>query len=341
VRAALLKWRVKEVTEEEPMITESKLRVIAIEEHYYDKELAALFTGLDGRTGGKLRERLEDVSAPRLKEMDEAGVDMQVLSHGAPSTQKLDAQSAAIVTRGVNDRLRDIVKAHPERFAAFAALPTADPKAAASELSRAVNELGFKGAMIHGLTGGTQFIDDERFWPIFAQAHELDVPIYLHPANPHPAIIDTYLKPYSEKFPALVGPSWGFTIETATAGIRMVLSGVFEKYPRLKIILGHLGETLPFLVWRIDHTLSRPGNAPNRFRETFCNHFYVTTSGFFSDPAMLCCMQEMGIDRILFAVDWPFVDSSRLGTQWMERIMLSTEDKAKVLNGNAARLLKM
>lgn len=323
------------------MTTQAGQRVIAIEEHYYDKELAALFTGLDGRTGGKLRERLEDVGALRLREMDEAGVDVQVLSHGAPATQKLDPQSAVSVTRGVNDRLRDIVKTRPDRFAAFAALPTADPKAAANELSRAVNELGFKGAMIHGLTGGKDFIDDERFWPIFEQAQSLDVPIYLHPAIPHPAIIETYLKPYHEKFPGLLNAGWGFTIETATAGIRMVLSGVFDKYPRLKVILGHLGETLPYLVWRIDHALSRPGNAPTRFRDTFCNNFYVTTSGFFSDPAMLCCMQEMGIDRILFAVDWPFVDSSKLGTHWMERISLSAEDKAKVLNGNAARLLRM
>lgn len=323
------------------MTTQAKQRVIAIEEHYYDKELAGLFTGLDGRTGGKLRERLEDLDALRLKEMDEAGVDVQVLSHGAPATQKLDAQTAVRVARAVNDRLRKTIDTHPDRFAGFAVLPTADPKAAADELARAVNELGFKGAMIHGLTGGEQFIDDERFWPIFERAQALDVPIYLHPAIPHPAIIDTYLKPYHEKFPGLLNAGWGFTIETATAGIRMVLSGVFDKYPDLKVILGHLGETLPYLVWRIDHALSRPGNAPNRFRETFCRNFYVTTSGFFSDPAMLCCIQEMGVDRILFAVDWPFVDSSKLGTQWMERIALSAEDKAKVLHGNSERLLRM
>jgi 2,3-dihydroxybenzoate decarboxylase len=323
------------------MTTQAKQRIIAIEEHYYDKELASLFTGLDARTGGKLRERLEEVGAARLKEMDEAGVDVQVLSHGAPATQKLDANTAVNVTRGVNDRLSKLVKAHPDRFAAFAALPTADPKAAADELSRAVNELGFKGTMIHGLTGGEHFIDGEQFWPIFERAQALDVPVYLHPAIPHPAIIETYLKPYHEKFPGLLNAGWGFTIETATMAIRLVLSGVFDKYPRLKVILGHLGETLPYLVWRIDHALSRPGNAPNHFRDTFCNNFYVTTSGFFSDPAMLCCMQEMGIDHILFAVDWPFEASSKLGTQWMERIALSAEDKVKVLSGNSARLLKM
>jgi 2,3-dihydroxybenzoate decarboxylase len=322
-------------------ITKEKHRVIAIEEHYYDKELAALFTGLDGKTGGRLREKLEDLGELRLKEMDEAGVDVQVLSHGAPATQKLDASTAVRVARSVNDRLHQTVKARPDRFAAFATLPSADPKAAADELARTVNELGFKGAMIHGLTGGEQFIDDKRFWPIFERAQALDVPIYLHPAIPHPAIIQAYLKEYYEKFPGLLNAGWGFTIETATAGIRMVLSGVFDAYPNLKIILGHLGETLPYLLWRIDHALSRPGNAPVAFRDTFSGHFYVTTSGFFSDPAMLCCVQEMGIDRILFAVDWPFVETSKLGTQWMERIALSAEDKAKVLNGNAARLLRM
>ena len=323
------------------MATSQNQRVIAIEEHYYDQELAALFTGLDGRTGGRLRERLEDLGELRLKEMDEAGIDVQVLSHGAPATQKLDPGTAVRVARAVNDRLNQTVKARPDRFAGFAVLPTADPKAAADELARTVNELGFKGAMIHGLTGGEHFIDDQRFWPIFERAQALDVPIYLHPAIPHPAIIATYLKEYYEKYPGLLNAGWGFTIETATAGIRMVLSGVFDAYPNLKIILGHLGETLPYLVWRIDHALSRPGNAPVSFRERFCKHFYVTTSGFFSDPAMLCCVQEMGVDRILFAVDWPFVDSSKLGVQWMERIALSAEDKEKILSGNSKRLLKM
>jgi len=323
------------------MATSQNQRVIAIEEHYYDQELAALFTGLDGRTGGRLRERLEDLGELRLKEMDEAGIDVQVLSHGAPATQKLDPGTAVRVARAVNDRLNQTVKARSDRFAGFAVLPTADPKAAADELARTVNELGFKGAMIHGLTGGEHFIDDQRFWPIFERAQALDVPIYLHPAIPHPAIIATYLKEYYEKYPGLLNAGWGFTIETATAGIRMVLSGVFDAYPNLKIILGHLGETLPYLVWRIDHALSRPGNAPVSFRERFCKHFYVTTSGFFSDPAMLCCVQEMGVDRILFAVDWPFVDSSKLGVQWMERIALSAEDKEKILSGNSKRLLKM
>ncbi len=138
----------------------------------------------------------------------------------------------------------------------------------------------------------------------------------------------------------MVRPAWGFTVETATQAIRLVLSGVFEKHPKLKIVLGHLGETLPFLLWRIDAALSRPGQKPMSFRDIFSNNFYVTTSGFFSDPALLCCVMEMGVDHILFAVDWPFVMNPP-AVNWMKDVPLSDADKAKILSGNAQRLLKM
>src|SRR4029077_3591423 len=142
-----------------------------------------------------------------------------------------------------------------------------------------------------------------RFWPICERAAALDVPLYLHPTMPHAAVIDTYYKDYAQDWPMLLRAAWGFTVETATQGIRMVLSGVFDTYPNLKIILGHLGETLPFLLWRIDQSLSRPGGKAMSFRSICCNHFYLTTSGNFSNPALLCCVQEMGVDRIMFAVD--------------------------------------
>ena len=160
-------------------------RVIAIEEHYYDQNVTAHFEGTDAKTGGFVREQLEEVGAARIKSMDEAGIDVQVLSHGAPSTQKLDAELGPRVAAAANDRLKEICDAYPDRLAGFAALDTADPIAAANELERAVDKLGFKGAMIHGLTGGELFIDDRRFWPIFERAQALDVPLYLHPALPH------------------------------------------------------------------------------------------------------------------------------------------------------------
>jgi 2,3-dihydroxybenzoate decarboxylase len=134
--------------------------------------------------------------------------------------------------------------------------------------------------------------------------------------------------------------AWGYTVECATQGIRLILSGVFDAYPRTKIIMGHLGESLPFSLWRIDQALSRPGNNSIAFRDYFCEHFWITTSGNFSTPALLCCIMEMGIDRILFSVDWPFVANTP-GTAWMDGLPLSDEDKAKMLNGNARRLLHM
>lgn len=313
-------------------------RVIAIEEHYYDPKITAHFEGLDAKTGSHVQEMLLEVGEARIQSMDEAGIDVQVLSLGAPSTQKLDAESGVSLTAAANDRLAEICSAYPDRFAGFAALPTANPKAAADELERCVDKLGFVGAMIHGLTGGDLFFDDKRFWPIFERAEALGVPLYIHPAIPHPAVIDAYLKDYIEQYPGFLTAGWGFTMETATAGIRIVLSGVLDKYPGTQIILGHLGETLPFLMWRIDLALNRPGNNGIAFRDAFCAHFHVTTSGFFSDPALMLCIQELGADRILFAADYPFVPMAP-GPEWMERVMLNTNDRAKILHGNAARLL--
>jgi predicted TIM-barrel fold metal-dependent hydrolase len=320
------------------MFKKPNCSVIALEEHYWDEELEKTYTGGEAGRPGEQLTRLHDLGALRLREMDEADIDIQVLSHGAPSTQKLPAETAVDITRRVNDRVHAVVTKNSQRFAAFAALPTAVPEAAADEFERTA-ELGFKGAMLHGLANGT-FLDDKKFWPIYARAEKLDLPVYMHPSLPHPGVIATYYQDYVKDFPMITRATWGYTVETATLAIRLVLSGVFEKYPKLKIILGHLGETLPFLVWRVDMTLKRPGGKDANFRDIFCNNFYVTTSGNFSNPALLCCVMEMGIDRILFAVDWPFVPNPP-ATKWMESVPLCDEDKEKILSGNARRLLKM
>jgi len=315
-----------------------KPQVIALEEHYLDPEVARHFKegGPESRPG-PLRERLEDVAALRIREMDEAGIDIQVLSHSAPATQRIDAENAVAVARQANDRLRERVRASNGRFEGFAVLPTAEPKAAADELERAVTKLGFKGAMVHGLTNGRWF-DEKQFWPIFERARALDVPLYIHPALPHPAVVDAYYRDYLKEFPALLTAAWGFTVETATQGIRLVLSGVFEKHPGVKIILGHLGESLPFSLWRIDMALSR--DRKSTFRDTFREHFWITTSGNFSTPSLICCVLEMGVDRILFSVDYPFVPNPP-GVRWMDHVPLGPEDRAKILSGNAKKLLKI
>jgi len=326
------------------MATSNGTKIIALEEHFWDAEVAKHFKVRGPEMSNPaMQERLHDLGALRLKEMDEAGIDLQVLSHGAPATQRLEADIAVGISRDANDRLYKAVSLSKGRLAGFAVLPTADPKAAADELERAVTKLGFKGAMLHGLSygsGGTFFLDDKRFWPIYERAQALDVPVYMHPAPPHPAVVEAYYKDYLKEFPGLMTAAWGFTVETATQGIRLVLSGVFEAYPGLKIILGHLGESLPFSLWRIDMALARQGNRPTPFRDCFREHFWITTSGNFSTPALLCCVMEMGVDRILFSVDYPFVPNPP-GVKWMESVPLGPEDRAKILNGNAIKLLKL
>jgi predicted TIM-barrel fold metal-dependent hydrolase len=313
--------------------------VIALEEHFQDPELGALYGPLDANSAAHMRERLESFGGTRLKDMDEAGIDFQVISHSAPSVQKLDVDSAVRMAPIVNDRLHAAIGAHPTRFAGFATIATPDPKAAADELERAVTKLGFKGAMIHGLTNG-RFNDEPFFWPIYERAEALDVPIYFHPSAPSPAVIEAYYKEYVEKYPIILRAAWGFTVETATQGLRLVLSGVFDKYPKLKVIFGHLGEGLPFLQWRINMTMERDNKGGRGFRDVFSEHFYVTTSGFWSDPALLLCVQELGVDHIMFSVDWPFAPN-KPATDWLHRIPFSTEDRAKIANSNARRLLKL
>jgi 2,3-dihydroxybenzoate decarboxylase len=320
------------------------MTVIALEEHYLDPDVGKHFTeaGPEARLPA-LRDRLVDVGELRIREMDEAGIDLQVLSHTAPATQRLDAETAPAVAGVANDNLKRTIDRSNGRFAGFASLPTANPKAAADELERAVTKLGFKGAMIHGLTHiGSEklFIDDKRFWPIFERAAALDVPLYMHPAIPHPAVVEAYYKDYMKEFPSILNAGWGFGVETATQGLRLVLSGVFEKYPGLKIILGHLGEGLPFHLWRIDMTFGRQGNRTTPFRETFRRHFWITTSGNFSTAALLCSAMELGVDRILFSVDYPYVPNPP-GVRWMDDVPLSTEDRQKILSGNARKLLKL
>ena len=313
--------------------------VIAIEEHYWDRELFSHVTGQEGIRGDSLLARLYDVGELRLKEMDEAGVDMQVLSLGAPGAQKLDASIAAAIARGANNRLAEAVAKHPTRFAAFACIPTEAPEEAARELERAVTQLGFKGAMIHGMTNGV-FHDDERFWCIYEVAEKLDVPVYFHPSFPNKDVSALYYDKYAADFPQVVRAAWGYTVETATQAIRLILSRLFEKHPNFKVILGHFGETLPYQLWRIDQALRRPGAKPMDFRGTFCKNFYITTSGHFSTPALVTSMMEMGMDHIIFAIDWPFV-SNKPGMDWLKTLQISRDDMTKMLSGNATRLLKL
>jgi predicted TIM-barrel fold metal-dependent hydrolase len=310
------------------------LNVIAIEEHFWTPELQGL------RPTGLVRDpehakRLDDIGALRISEMDASGIDMQVLSETAPAVHQLDPDKAIPLARRSNDYLYEHISKNPTRFAGFASLPVADPKAAADELERAVTKLGFKGAMFMGLCKG-RFLDEKFFWPIFERAEKLDVPVYLHPSKPHQAVIDAYFKDH----PSLIGPSLGFGNEVLTMAARLVVGGVLDAYPNLKVIIGHLGEGLPFLQWRMDRSLARDAKLPKSFTDYVKQHFWITTSGNFSTPSLLCCVMEMGADRILFSVDYPFVPNPP-GVKWMETVPLGPEDRAKILNGNATRLLRL
>ena len=316
-----------------------KIPVIALEEHFWDHELAAQLQGSEGARAPEQLKRLYDLGELRLREMDEAGIDIQVLSHGAPSAQKLDASICVDLTRRVNDRLAEAIARHPTRFAGFAALPTANPEAAARELERCVKDLGFVGAMICGLTNGV-FHDDERCWCIYERAEALGVPIYFHPSFPDPDVSRIYYDKYGKDFPQVVRAAWGYTVETATQAVRLILSRVFEKHPGLNVILGHFGETLPYQLWRIDQALKRPGHDPMNFREHFTNNFYITTSGHFSTTALVCAMMEMSMDHIMFAVDYPFVPNAP-AMEWLDTLQISKTDMRKLLSGNARRVLKI
>lgn len=305
---------------------------IALEEHYLDAELAEHF-----RMPEFLKRRLLDQDA-RLSEMDSAGIALQVLSLVPDGAQGFPASSAVAAAEGLNNRLAATVATRPDRFRAFATLPTPDPDAAARELERCVKELGFCGAMVHGLTEG-KFHDDRRFWPIFAAAEELDVPIYLHPHDPHRAVWELYFKDYADNM-MFDRAALGYTVEMLTAAVRMVQSGVFESHPRLRFILGHMGEAVPFLLERIDESLSRGVGGRRYFRSLFLKHFTVTTSGNFSDTALRCTIDELGVERIMFSVDWPFCENSP-AMNWIENAPIPDGDRAAIMRDNAHRILRL
>jgi predicted TIM-barrel fold metal-dependent hydrolase len=309
-------------------------RRIAIEEHFWTPELRELRRGHDVLSDPELGRRLADLGALRIAEMDAAGIDLQVISHVEPATQNFEPDEAVRLAAAANDLLHQAIRAHPTRFAGFAALPTPDPQAAARELERAVTKLGFKGAMVHGLTRGA-FLDEQPFWPIFDTAERLGVPIYLHPATPHPDVIEAYYAGY----PSMVRVGHGFTGETSAAAIRLVLSEVLDVFPRLQIILGHLGEALPFLLPRVDRYVSRQMKG-RTFRDSIRQNFHFTTGGKFTHTALQCTIEEIGIERIMFAVDWPF-HSNLDGSAFIETAPIGADAKAMIFGANARALLRL
>jgi predicted TIM-barrel fold metal-dependent hydrolase len=324
------------------------MRVIALEEAYTTPLAASLAPPMTPARKGQLEdtqarlkhnvpEALLDLGASRIKAMDEWGVDFQVLSLTSPGPQAWARETAIRAARDANDRAHQAVKAHPERFAAFAMLPTADVPEAVKELEARV-KAGFKGAMINGHTRG-EFMDARKYWPLFEAAQALDVPIYIHPNFPPEAVMKAYFQGYEE----LARAPWGFAIDTGLHFLRLVFAGVFDQFPKLKIILGHLGEGIPFHMDRINHhtwpTTKRRGlkRTPSEY---ILEHMIVTTSGNWSIPALLCTVQTLGVDNVLFSIDWPY-ESNEDGMNYLKKIPLSPGDVEKIAHGNAERVLKL
>ncbi|MUL75437.1 amidohydrolase family protein [Mycolicibacterium sp. CBMA 226] len=322
-------------------------RVVALEEAFLHPRVWELFPAELQRRYAPVRTRLADVGPERIRLMDAAGIDVQVLSHVQPGIQVLadDRSDLAVeVCREVNDWLADVVRSHPARFAGFAMLPTQSPAASAAELERAVRELGLRGTLINGHTNG-RYLDDPAYDVLLTAAAGLGVPIYLHPTDPPPAVADTYYAP----FETTLVPTWGWPVETGTHLLRLITAGVFDRHPDLKVIVGHMGELLPFCVTRLNLGMTMadwllPDGSRTGMRQTvgyyLRQNVYVTSSGVFDVPVFDCARAMLGLGNLMFSVDHPFQDSFA-GTEFLARCGLSGDELEWFAHGAADTLLRL
>jgi gamma-resorcylate decarboxylase len=319
---------------------------IALEEHFATETTLGDSKLFGSHVWAQLGPRLLDIQDMRLREMDKHGIEMMILSLNAPAVQAIhDVKRAIAVAKEANDMLADEVRKRPARFAGFAALAMQDPEAAAAELTRCVKEFGFVGALVNGFSqigtpDNVSYYDLPRYRPFWRTVEALDVPFYLHPRNPLPAWSRQY-----EGHNWLLGPNWAFAAETAVHALRLIGSGLFDECPKLKIVLGHLGEGIPVYLWRID---GRNGwmKAPHQYPAKhgvghyFKKHFHLTSSGNFHTPSLTNAVTEMGADRVMFSVDWPF-ESVDEGAAWFDKAEIGEADRKKIGRDNAIELFKL
>jgi predicted TIM-barrel fold metal-dependent hydrolase len=288
----------------------------------------------------EVRRQLLDLADERLGEMDASGIGYALLSLTAPGIQAVtDPKKAVTHARQANDALAEIVDANPTRYGGMAALPLQDPEAAIAELERCTTQLGFHGTMVNGFSdtsdGRGWYYDHERYLPFWERVESLGVPVYLHPRNPLPANSGIY-----EGHPELMGAVWEFTVETATHALRLFTSGLFDRVPEVKLVLGHFGETLPNFMWRIEHRLNTMGDrikTRKPLREYMQKNLYVTTSGNHHTPALNNALTELGVDHVLFSSDYPY-ESMREAADWFDNADISDNDRIKIGYTNALRL---
>jgi uncharacterized protein len=322
------------------------MRTITLEEHFISPGFLAgpgkHFTEQirnRGPRGERIYEQLQDIGDKRIAEMDAAGIDMQVLSLNAPGVEQAEAAEQLSIALESNDFLAEAVKKNPKRFAAFAALAIAAPDKAAEELDRRVRQQGFKGALINGHTRG-RYLDDRFFSPILERAEALNVPIYLHPTIPPKAVVEASFGGFSAPVTAVfAGAGWGWHIETAVHLIRMILGGVFDRYPKLQVVIGHLGEGIPFMLPRLNKNLPTEVTKLDRPVGAYLRENVHYTFGGFNFPAtFLNLLLEVGVGRIMFSVDHPY-GSMAEARAFLQQLPVNEVDRERIAHGNAEKLL--
>jgi predicted TIM-barrel fold metal-dependent hydrolase len=315
------------------------MRTITLEEHFVTE---SFLRATGGPRFAELQPKLGDLGAGRIADMDEAGIDLQVLSLASMGFDALDAATATALARDVNDEVAAAVRAHPTRLAGFAALALKDANSAAAELDRCVTRLGFPGALVDGTTGGL-FLDDPSFLPFWEAAAHLNVPVYLHPAPPPEPVRQAY---FSE-LPGDLGfflsiAGWGWHAETGLHTLRLIVSGLFDRFPSLQLIIGHMGEGLPYALARSSPGLSHLAQLRQPVAEYFKSNIHITTSGYFSQPPFRCALDVVGLDRMLFSIDYPFSPNTR-GRAFLDSLsgILGPGDLAKLAYGNAEAVLRL
>jgi len=328
------------------------MQAIALEEHFTAPHLTARIDPTVVRARGFRPRRIlpgapdamalaAEIGEQRLRLMDEAGIRMQVLSATGPGPDLLPGDEGVALARAMNDHLAEAVARHPDRFAGFAGLPMASPDACAAELDRAVRTHGFRGALVNGTTEG-RFLDDPAYDALLAQAVALDVPIYIHPHMAPAAVREAYfggLEPLAAR--TLEAAGWGWHSETAIHVLRLVLSGTLDRHPRLRLIIGHMGEMLPMMLARADEVFAADIDHLRRpISRQILDQVWITTSGIFTAPPFLAALLTFGIDRIMFSVDYPYASNLK-GRGFLDALALAPADHEKLAWRNAAALLRL
>lgn len=321
-----------------------KMKTIALEEHFVTTDFLRATNAYGQDTPPAMqavRERLLDLGDGRIAAMDQGGVDVEVLSLAAMGVDDLAHAQQTSVMHDVHDELADAVRARPERFAAFASPGLKEPANAAKELERCVRDLGFVGALFDGTTDG-KFMDDPQFFPVLEAAEALGVPIYLHPAPPPKAVREAYYSGLAAEVGFLLSiAGWGWHAENGLHILRLIVAGIFDRFPRLQMIVGHMGEGVPYALARSNGVLTPvTKNLKRSVAETFLQQVHVTTSGYFTRPPFDCCRAVVGLDRMMYSVDYPFSPNTR-GKEFLASLELSDQEMAQLAAGNAEKLLRL